>query len=92
MLTLIFLIWAAGDAFNIILGGALKGAGDTRFVMWTTGLISVVLWLPATFILYRLGYDIVALWWTMPGYVFLAASTFLWRFFNGAWRKHNLIH
>ena len=92
MLTLIFLVWATGDAFNIILGGALKGAGDTRFVMWTTGLISVVLWLPATFILYRLGYDIVVLWWTMPGYVFLAASTFLWRFFNGAWRKHNLIH
>jgi MATE family multidrug resistance protein len=92
MLTLIFLVWATGDAFNIILGGALKGAGDTRFVMWTTGLISVILWLPATFILYRLGYGIVALWWTMPGYVFLAASTFLWRFFNGAWRKHNLIH
>ena len=92
MLTLIFLIWAAGDAFNIILGGALKGAGDTRFVMWTTGLISVILWLPATFILYRLGYGIVALWWTMPGYVFLAASTFIWRFFQGTWRKHNLIH
>ena len=91
MLIFLFLLWGTGDACNIILGGALKGAGDTRFVMWTTGIISVVLWLPAIFILYRLGCGIVPLWWTMPGYVFIAATTFLWRFFHGDWRKHNLI-
>lgn len=92
MLTFIFLAWAAGDAFNIILGGALKGAGDTRFVMIIIGIISCVLWLPAVFIFYYLGYGIVALWWTMPGYVFFAATAFAWRFFRGDWKKHNLIH
>ncbi|MBR5592119.1 MAG: MATE family efflux transporter [Kiritimatiellae bacterium] len=92
MLTVIFLAWAAGDAFNIILGGALKGAGDTRFVMWIIGIISCVLWLPAVFICYSLGCNIVTLWWTMPGYVFVAAGTFAWRFFRGDWKQHNLIH
>lgn len=90
-LIFIFLIWAAGDAFNIILGGALKGAGDTRFVMIVIAIISVVLWLPALFILYACGYGIIALWWTMPGYVFLAAGTFAWRFYSGGWEKHNVI-
>jgi MATE family multidrug resistance protein len=91
MLVFLFLFWATGDACNIILGGALKGAGDTRFVMHVTGFISVVLWVPAIFILYSLGQGIIPLWWTMPGYVFLAAGTFLWRFFHGDWKKHNLI-
>ncbi len=90
-LVFLFLFWATGDACNIILGGALKGAGDTRFVMFVTGFISVVLWVPAIFLLYHFGHDIVALWWTMPGYVFLAASIFLWRFFHGGWKKHNVI-
>lgn len=87
----IFLIWAGFDAFNIILGGALKGAGDTRFVMLIIGVISLGLWVPALFILYAMGYTIIPLWWTMPAYVFLAASSFALRFFGGAWKKHRLI-
>lgn len=90
-LIFIFLVWAGFDAFNIILGGALKGAGDTRFVMITVGITSIFLWLPALFILYWLGYGIIPLWWTMPGYVVLMAAAFAWRFFRGAWKKHNLI-
>lgn len=91
-LIMIFLIWAAADVFNIVLGGALKGAGDTRFIMLTIGGIALLLWVPALFILYWLGYGILPLWWTLPVYVFIAAGAFAFRFFRGGWKKHNLIH
>ncbi len=91
-LIVIFLVWAGFDAFNLILGGALKGAGDTRFVMIVVGIVSVLLWLPALMVLYWMGAGIVGLWWSMPGYVILTAGLFAWRFFSGAWKKHNLIN
>ena len=27
------------DALNLIFSGAIKGAGDTRFIMWTIGVM-----------------------------------------------------
>jgi len=29
------------DALNLIFSGAIKGAGDTRFIMWTIGALSL---------------------------------------------------
>ena len=29
------------DALNLVFSGALKGAGDTRFIMWTIGALSI---------------------------------------------------
>lgn len=87
----IFLFWALFDTWNIVLGGALKGAGDTRFVMcWVCG-VALFLWLPLLFALYSLGYGIIALWMSIVGYVLLAGVGLLLRFLSGRWQRHQLI-
>lgn len=87
----IFLFWALFDTWNIVLGGALKGAGDTRFVMcWVCG-VALFLWVPALFALYALGHGIIALWLSILGYVLLAGLGLLARFLSGRWQCHQLI-
>ncbi len=82
----IFLTWAVFDTLNIILGGALKGAGDTRFVMWWVAGSALLLWMPALLALYYLGFGIVSLWLTMLGYVIIASFGLLVRFLRGRWK------
>lgn len=90
-LILIFLIWALFDTWNIVLGGALKGAGDTHFVMGWVCSVAVGAWLPALFWLYLHGFGIVALWLSLLGYVFLAGSGLLIRFIRGRWKDLRLV-
>ncbi len=87
----IFLAWACFDTLNIILGGALKGAGDTRFVMlWMVGC-ALLLWVPTFLILFACGAGIVTLWLTMLGYVIVAGTGLLIRFLCGRWKQIQVI-
>lgn len=90
-LIVIFLVWAWFDTLNIVLGGALKGAGDTRFVMYWVAGTAVFLWMPALLLLYWLDFGIVSLWLTMLGYVMIAGGGLLWRFARGQWKNIRLI-
>ncbi len=87
----IFLAWAVFDVLNIILGGALKGAGDTRFVMWWVAGTAIGLWMPSLFILYFLDFGIAALWLTMLGYCIIAGCGLLTRFLKGHWKTIQLL-
>lgn len=87
----IFLAWAFFDVLNIVLGGALKGAGDTRFVVWWVGGVAVLLWMPVLFLCYWLGCHITVLWLTMLGYVMVAGGGLLIRFLRGRWKALRLI-
>ena len=90
-LILIFLLWAWFDTMNLVLGGSLKGAGDTRFVMvWVAGT-SLLGWLPLLFLCHALGCGIVALWLTMLAYVVAAALGLLARFLRGRWKALRLL-
>ncbi len=91
VLIAIFLAWAFFDVLNIVLGGALKGAGDTRFVVWWVGGVAVALWMPILFLCYALGCSIVTLWLTMLGYVAVAGGGLLLRFLHGRWKTIRLI-
>lgn len=86
-LLLLMSAWMFFDAADVILSGALKGAGDTKFVMWWMLLASFVLWLPAV-LLVRIWYNTMpALWSTMIGYVVIICigSAIRWR--RGSWRE-----
>ena len=74
------------DTGNIIFSAALKGAGDTRFVM----VMSVVLhWaflcVPA-YLGFKLGWGLYAFWGFFTGFVCLLAIAFLLRFLQGKWK------
>ena len=81
------------DTLNIVYAGALKGAGDSRFVGLTIALYSVVfLMLPAWVIVEVLGLGLIALWVLASFYVCLVGFTFLARFRQGRWRSMSVIH
>ncbi|MGN0846508.1 MAG: MATE family efflux transporter [Kiritimatiellia bacterium] len=87
----IMLSWAIFDAISLIVGGALKGAGDTKFVMFALLAISLGLWMPAVFAVLHFAPSITLLWITMPVYCAVCAATCIVRFLLGGWKKLRLV-
>ncbi len=76
------------DAMGIIAGGALRGAGDTRWPFLTQTLFAWVLRLPLVyFFAIAWGKGVMGAWLGELGYVAVLGSTFLLRFRAGAWRQ-----
>lgn len=83
--------WLLFDAADIIVSGALKGAGDSKFVMVWMVVNSLVLWLPLVFLVRHFHNTMPALWATMIVYiVILCVGSFI-RWNRGAWRKIQLV-
>ena len=89
-LLLLLAAWQVFDAAEIILCGALKGAGDTRFVMLWTLLSAFVLWLPLVFVVRACHNTMPALWLTMVVDVVVRCIGTYVRWRRGAWRKISL--
>lgn len=87
----LLLTWAAFDATSLVVGGALKGAGDTRFVMWALMTVSLGLWMPAVFLVMRFAPSVTALWLTMPFYCAICAVVCAVRFLRGRWKRLRLV-
>ncbi len=88
---LLMTVWGLLDTVSIILSGALKGAGDTRFVMIYMILGGWLALVPGSVLLLRLGYGIIGLWVWLAAYVCVLAVGFWWRWHKGAWRSIRLI-
>lgn len=87
----IMLSWAIFDAVSLIVGGALKGAGDTKFVMYALLAISIGLWMPSVFAVLLIAPSITLLWLTMPFYCALCALACIVRFARGRWKRLRLV-
>ena len=87
----LMMAWQLFDAADVIISGALKGAGDTKFVMWWMFIAAFGLWLPLVFAVRSFHNTMPALWTTMVAYVVVicAGSYLRWRF--GPWRKIKLV-
>lgn len=90
--TLFFVMaaWLVFDGADTVLSGALKGAGDTKFVMsWM--FISTVLWIPVVFFVRSISNTMPALWAAQIVYVALmfAGSAIRWHR-GSALSSHNL--
>ena len=90
-LFLLMMAWQCFDCADVVLSGALKGAGDTHFVMIWMLLCSFGLWMPLLFLVYWLHPTMPALWSTMIAYVFVicVGTWFRWR--RGPWRTIRLV-
>lgn len=88
-LTLLLLMtaWQLFDAADIIIGGALKGAGDTKFVFYWMLFCSIVLWLPLVLVVRSFSNTMPALWSTMIVYVVVICIGSLIRFKKGKWKS-----
>ena len=83
--------WMLFDAADVVVSGALKGAGDTKFVMWWMFACSFFLWLPLVFVVRRLHNTMPALWSTMVLYVVVICIGSLARWCRGRWRGIALV-
>lgn len=80
------------DGVSIIYFGALKGAGDTRFVMLTMLVASTcVLILPVWFLVHTGTGGIHGPWLCLTAYIATLASSFALRFRGGHWRRIKVI-
>ncbi len=84
--------WGLMEATNAVLSGALRGAGDTHFVMW---FHTAIAWgffaLGEAVIVLVLKLNVFAAWgWAIIYFTILAAG-WVWRMRSGRWKKIELI-
>ncbi len=83
-------VLAVFDFLQVVFSSALKGAGDTKAVMWILGIASIFgLVLPAAWVRWS-GGGVVALWWVMALYVALLSALFAWRLWGGRWMRRRI--
>ena len=90
-LFLLMAAWQMFDATDVIVSGALKGAGDTHFVMWWMTFCAFGLWLPLVWAVAKLHNTMTALWGTMVVYVVVICAGTLLRWYNGGWKRIKLV-
>ena len=80
------------DTLNIIFASALKGAGDTRFVMYMLATVSLmVLVLPTYLVLVVFDGGLYAAWIIASLYVVVLGFSFFVRFRGGRWKSMRVI-
>ena len=91
VLFVLMVAWQCFDCADVVFSGALKGAGDTRFVMLWMLFAAFGFWLPLLFLVYWKWPTMPALWSTMIAYVVLICLGTAWRWRRGPWRSIRLI-
>jgi MATE family multidrug resistance protein len=85
-------VYSIFDTMNIIFASAIKGAGDTRFVMLTIVILSFgVMVIPAYAAVVILKLGLVASWVIVSVYIITLGSVFLFRFLGGKWKTMRVI-
>ena len=84
--------WGMFDTMNVVLIGALKGAGDTRFVMLTLILGGWLAWIPAELVILNvLHLGILGAWTGQLAYLVCLSGVFLARWVRGRWADIRMI-
>ena len=80
------------DALNLVFSGAIKGAGDTRFIMWAIGALSIgVMIVPIYVAVDLLGAGLYAAWTIATLYICALGLAFMWRYRQGKWKSMKVI-
>ena len=80
-------VYSIFDTMNIIFSSALKGAGDTKFVMYMTVIIGwVVMVIPTYVSITVFNFGIMACWICATLFVITLGIGFTLRFLNGKWK------
>jgi MATE family multidrug resistance protein len=84
-------LYSVTDGLNIILAYALRGAGDTRFVVLVAVILSWPLMVAPTYLVYRSGLGVEWAWASATLYLAATAAVYVWRFRGGKWRTMTVI-
>ena len=85
-------MWSIFDSIGIMVSSALKGAGDTKFIMYAiVGLSFTLLILPTYLAVEVFGLGLKAAWSAGIAYIIGLGITFLLRYRTGRWRSMRVI-
>ena len=80
------------DSLNLIFSGAIKGAGDTRFIMWTIAAMCLGLMIIPTYLAVEvLHAGIYTVWTIATLYVCALGVAFMLRYRQGKWKEMRVI-
>jgi len=79
------------DALQVIFVGALKGAGDTRFIFVTASIISLGSIVIGRWGQIQFGWGLYGWWWVITAWICALALTYLCRFLQGRWKSMRVI-
>jgi MATE family multidrug resistance protein len=74
------------DAIILIAGGALRGAGDTRWTMLMSTSLHGLMLVAQYLVIVELGYGPLVSWWVFVAMLISLALLYLWRLLGGRWR------
>ena len=75
------------DATILIAGGALRGAGDTRWIMMTSTSVHWLMLLAQYFVVVVYDFGPKVSWWVFVTMLITLALLYLGRLFGGTWRQ-----
>lgn len=85
-------VFSLFDTLNIVFSSALKGAGDTRYIMFVALIVtSVALVLPSYVALVLFGTGILAGWNILTVYIIILGFAFYYRYRGGKWKSMRVI-
>jgi MATE family multidrug resistance protein len=80
------------DGIYMISTAVLKGAGDTRFIMWSIGLLSIFgMILPVYIGVEIYGLGLYYAWGCTVFFICQLAAVTFWRFYQGKWKSMRVI-
>ncbi|VGO22488.1 Multidrug resistance protein NorM [Pontiella sulfatireligans] len=92
ILLMMLAVWGIADATGIILSGALKGAGDTHFVMYFQSVVAwgfLVLGQLVIVLVFKAGMYVSWAWTLL--YIIILGVGFMLRFRSGRWKSIDLL-
>ena len=75
------------DATILIAGGALRGAGDTRWIMVTSISVHWLMLVVQYLVIVVYGYGPRVSWWVFVAMLIILALLYLGRLFGNTWRQ-----
>jgi MATE family multidrug resistance protein len=85
-------VYSVFDTMNIIFCSAIKGAGDTRYVMLMTVFLSLFVFIvPVYLTVIVLDYGLMVAWVFATAYIILLGLVFYVRFLGGKWKTMRVI-
>ena len=85
-------VYSVFDTLNIIFCSAIKGAGDTRYVMLTTVILSVFAFIvPVYLAVVIFEFGLMVAWVFATAYIILLGFIFYCRFVGGKWKTMRVI-
>ncbi|HPB30870.1 MAG TPA: MATE family efflux transporter, partial [Candidatus Sumerlaeota bacterium] len=85
-------VYCLFDAINMVYSSAIRGAGDTAFVMRAVAVCSVTVILIPTYLCCVVFHGNIYMAWTFfSAYIVIMAGVFYWRYRGGKWKSMRVI-